>query len=88
MEIDWNYKEEDWVFERSSGYAGSRNIITQEWLSSDELYQKELILKEFETFKKLCKFFKYLYDVDKYSSDLVALKLKFTEFKKQEFQIF
>ena len=33
--------KEDWIFERSSGYAGYRNIITSEWIYEDE-YNKRI----------------------------------------------
>jgi len=82
MEIDWNYKEEDWVFERSSGYSGERNIFTHEWLSSDELYQKKLILQEYQRFKKLCNFFGQENHIEEYYMNL------FESFKRNGFQIF
>lgn len=82
MEIDWNYKEEDWVFERSSGYAGSKNIFTHEWINSDELYQKKLILQEYQQFKKLCNFFGQENHIEEYYMNL------FESFKRNGFQIF
>ena len=37
-----NFNEKDWVFERSSGYAGYRNKITMEWI-----YESEYNLRKF-----------------------------------------
>lgn len=82
MEIDWNYKEEDWVFERSSGYSGERNIFTHEWLSSDEIYQKKLILQEYQIFLELNNFFARPKSCDEYN------KLVFESFKRNGFSIF
>ena len=82
MEIDWNYKEEDWIFERSSGYAGSRNIITGEWLDSDTLWRKKLVLEEYQRFKQLCKFFGQENHIEEYYMNL------FESFKRNGFQIF
>ena len=82
MQIDWKYKEQHWVFERSSGYSGERNIFTGEWLSSDEIYQKRLILQEYERFKKLCNFFGQENHIEEYYMNL------FESFKRNGFQIF
>jgi len=40
-----SFIETEWIFERSSGYAGYRNIVNGEWIFSDD-YSKRIKIKE------------------------------------------
>jgi hypothetical protein len=79
--IDWDFKPEDWNFERSSGYPGYRNIHTGEWLFSDEHNRRRLLLEEFEKFKSLSQFFEFDLE-EEYARTL------FEDFKNQGFSVY
>jgi hypothetical protein len=81
MKIDFNFKKEDWVFERSSGYAGYRNSINYDWIYETDYNEKVNLLKEFEAFKKLLIHLEINPDVE-YLEEL------FESFKEENFLIF
>ncbi len=81
MEIDFNFKEEDWVFERSSGYAGYRNSINADWIFETNYNEKVNLLKEFEAFKKLLIHLQINLDIE-------LLQTEFEAFKQEKFLIF
>ena len=41
-----SFNEQDWTFERSSGYAGYRNYETGEWIFSDDMFERVRLKKE------------------------------------------
>ena len=43
---DDTFNETEWLFERSSGYAGERNIRTNEWINSAEFDKRKCKAKE------------------------------------------
>lgn len=54
----FEFNDCDWVFERSSGYAGSRNINKNskdygKWLSADEEWEMTSIKRQYEEDYKL-----------------------------------
>lgn len=76
MEIDFNFNMHEWVFERSSGFAGYRNLYTQKWIYEVEYMRKVNEFKEYRIFCDLCSFFE----------KEPTLKL-FQDFKTKEFII-
>lgn len=65
-----DFDEADWKFEDSSGYAGARNIHTDEWIYADEYWKRKnkkesyhnwkLIAKEYEQSDTNSNFLHYL----------------------------
>jgi len=43
---------EDWEFERSSGYAGYRNIHTGEWIYEKEYIQKQILFEQKQSYSR------------------------------------
>lgn len=44
----FSFKEDEWNFERSSGYAGERNSITNEWVHEREYCRRKRLKEEYE----------------------------------------
>ena len=40
------FNPEEWIFERSSGYAGERNTRTDEWINSEEFSWRKRKMEE------------------------------------------
>ncbi len=39
--MEERFNPDEWVFERSSGYAGERNTRTDEWIHENEYYRRK-----------------------------------------------
>jgi len=93
MKIDWNFNTEDWCFECSSGFAGYRNTITDEWIYSKDYNDRINILNEFKAFKKMLEEMNYY---EAFSSMFISLfqpqdevaEIEFMKFKEFGFSIY
>lgn len=48
-----SFDNQEWSFERSSGYPGFRHRITNEWIYQNEARQREIVKQDFERDLKL-----------------------------------
>ncbi len=78
--INFEFKPDDWKFERQSGFPGWKHIHTDEWIHDEHYKKYKNLVEEFQDFKKLCSFFQYDLDPE-------FAQQTFKEFKMEGFLI-
>jgi hypothetical protein len=53
-----NFDEKEWKFEDSSGYAGARNIHTNEWIYANDYWKMKFNKESYDEWQKLIEDFK------------------------------